>query len=84
MNDKAAIEAIVKQPAPANPNNLTNFKNILNNIHIQEYDPKLFWDPKLFVYNAIGDLKVSFFELLFFFPKFLFFNNISRKKKNIN
>jgi hypothetical protein len=53
------MEAIVKQPSPINPNNLINFKNILNNINILEYDSTLFWGPNLFVENAIGDLKVS-------------------------
>ena len=69
VNDKTAIKDIVKQPAPLSPNNLINFRNILNNIHIQEYDPKLFWDPKIFVNNAIGDLKVRTFRIFLLYKK---------------
>lgn len=51
------MEAIIKQPTSPNTNNLVNFKNILNNINILEYDSTLFWTPSLFIENAIGDLK---------------------------
>ena len=48
---------MIKQPASPNVNNLINFKNILNNINLIEYDSTLFWTPNLFIENAIGDLK---------------------------
>ena len=48
---------MIKQPASPNVNNLINFKNILNNINLIEYDSHLFWSPNIFVENAIGDLK---------------------------
>ena len=48
---------MIKQPSAPNTNNLINFKNILNNINVLEYDSSIFWTPSLFIENAIGDLK---------------------------